>query len=219
MPKMSLMRTFSIILTAVALAGCSSLPYPVKEQASAPVQLTNAQNLAPIPDSTRRVLMLPVYATQAVWEAQRDLDFIFREEMNKLLRFEVVSIGRQEFSAFTQKEQIASTEEIPAEIWAALKQKYAADAILFTDVTSYRPYRPISMGVRAKLIDANTLTVLWAVDSTLDSANESVAKAAREYGEPGDSNARATRSQLTLLSPRRFAAFTASQVYATLPKR
>src|SRR5262245_49094749 len=145
---MNLQPSLRFLLCALfaGFAGCSTAPPDHQRQTSPAVQLANV-HLEPVPSNLRRVAMLPIFTTQNYIEAQKDLDNIFRGELSKLLRFEVVPVTRPELSAVIQKEQIASHELIPAELIPVLRDKFGADAVLFVDLTSYRPYRPIAIGI------------------------------------------------------------------------
>jgi hypothetical protein len=177
------------------------------------VQLANARS-RPLAPSIRRVLALPLCMPQIAGVSQRDIDTAFESELNKHQRFEVVRINRGDLATLLGKEEISSAESFPAEVLSTLRQRFAPDAILFTDITSFRPYRPLAMGVRAKLVEAQTMREIWAVDSTLDSAHDEVEQAARNSGTD-----RGPHSGLILQSPRAYAKFVAQQIFATLPPR
>ena len=205
-------------LLALSAIGCRTLPGSPERQGAPGRQFSNVFSTS-LPASVRRVAMLPIYSPQTIGDAQRDLDTIFSSELTKMLRFEVVPISRSDLAAYAHREQIASSDIVPPEVFAAIREKSGADAVLFTDITHYRAYRPISIGVRAKLIDIRSLQPVWSIDSVLDSANSRVADAAREYGSDGSRSDRPAQSELVLQSPRRFGAFVAHQIFSTLPVR
>jgi hypothetical protein len=205
------LRSIAVIISLGALlVGCAG-PNDAERQGSPQVQLTNSRG-RPLPATTRRVLMLPLHIIQVSGEPQRELDAIFETELNKHLRFEVVRMSRSDLAGLIQREDIGATEKFPAAALEVIRQRYAPDAILFTDITSYRPYRPMAIGVRARLLDARSMSELWAVDSTLDAAHEEVQRAATLGSAEGHAG-------LVLQSPRAFAGFVAQQVFATLPPR
>lgn len=207
-----LVRSIAVIISLGAfLTGCASVPNDAERQGSPQVQLTNSRG-RPIPATIRRVLMLPLHIVQVAGEPQRELDTIFETELNKHQRFEVVRMSRAELAGFIQREDIGSTEQFPAAALEAIRQRFSPDAILFTDITSYRPYRPLAIGVRSRLLDARTMSEIWAVDATLDAAHEEVQRAATTGTAEGHAG-------LVLQSPRAFAGFVAQQVFSTLPPR
>lgn len=182
-------------------------------QGSPQVQLANARS-RPLAPNIRRVLAFPLHVPQISGTNQRDLDSTFDTELNKHQRFEVVRISRDELARLTGREEVSSAEAFPADVLAQLRQRYSPDAFLFTDITSYRPYRPMAIGVRARLLEASTLRELWAVDTTLDAAHREVQDAAVSNGSSSGPHA-----GLVLQSPRAFATFVAQQTFSTLPPR
>ena len=95
------------------------------------------------------------------------------------------------------------------------------DGIVFTDLTHYSPYRPLAIGVRAKLVDAASGEVRWAFDYIFDSGTPAIALAAKTYQTRynGDNLPLAGDGGTVLISPTRFARFVANQTYVSLNKK
>lgn len=211
------------LLATLLLAGClSGRSSAVKTHPASPkVQLANVYQ-PPMAGTVTRVAVLPLAGDVQPADALREMDRTFHAEFNKPQVFEGVRVSRSELSDLIHKDQLSSTEAIPRELLLALQQKYSAEAVLFTDVTHYRPYRPISISVRTKLVSLRTNDVLWSIDANFDSAEPAVAEAARTYSRLTEQNPtllKASDSSGVLLSPQRFARFVAREVFATLPKR
>jgi hypothetical protein len=164
-----------------------------------------------------RVALLPIYTRETLGSAQQDMDVIFRGELTKALPYELVQVSRPELMGILHREQISSAEAIPPEAFRALREKYGVSAVMFTDVTLYRPYRPIAIGIRAKLVSMDSLEVLWAADRVIDSADQTTAQSAIHFADPSTKASSARANQVILQSPRRFAAFAASEIYSTMP--
>jgi hypothetical protein len=95
---------------------------------------------------------------------------------------------------------------------------YGAQAVIFVDLTSYAPYRPLAIGFRSKLAAVSNGRLIWSFDELFTTTNSSVANSLRRYyiggdrqGEPFDP----TGDNLT--SPRRFAAYVADTAFHTIP--
>lgn len=213
MPNALPFRVATLLVVATLWTACGTIRRDAEWQGSPQVQLANTRS-RPLPTATRRVLAFPVHVPQIAGPTQRELDATFETELNKQQRFEVVRVSRDELSSILGREEISSTETFPAEALTTLRQRFAPDALLLTDITAYRPYRPLAMGVRARLVDAQTMKELWAIDTTLDSAHEDVARAALAHRGGAD-----VHPGLVLQSPRTFAAFVAQQAFATLAPR
>lgn len=166
----------------------------------------------------RRVAFLPIWNARLPAEYLQDVDSAFSTELAKRALFEIVPISRTQLSNIFGERQLSSVEILPAEALAKLRAQFGVDGVLFTDLTQFSPYRPISMGVRSKLVDAQSGSIRWAFDYVYDTGNGSVAAAAKNYQRlytnpnlplPSDGGS-------ILLSPSRFSRYVASETYGTL---
>ncbi len=204
---------------AVLFGGCQTT-----KKATAFVHSPTPQNYfsgEPVGYPIRRVALLPIFNDKYPAENLRVLDSAFNTELTKKSLFEVVPISRSSLESLFGERQLNSVENLPPDLMAKLRDRYGVDAILFTDITHYSPYRPISVGVRAKLIDAASGEIRWAFDYLFDSGNPAIAVAAKTYQTrfnqdnqplPGDGGA-------VLISPTRFARFVANQTYVSLGQK
>jgi len=207
-------------IVALALGGCAMSALQ-KHPASPQVELGNVYR-PPLSGVLTRVAVLPLAGDVQPPDALREMDKTFHAEFNKPERFEGIQVRRPELIDIIHQDQLYSTDRIPQELLIALRKKYNAEAVLFTDITYYRPYRPIAISVRTKLVDLRTNEVLWAIDSAFDSAEPGVATAARTFSKLTEQNPgilKAADSSGVLLSPQRFARFVAREIFATLPNR
>ena len=91
-----------------------------------------------------------------------------------------------------------------------LRDRYRLDAILVGTITSRRIVSPQVLGMQLDLVSCETGATIWSSDLILDAARESTRDAIaiwarRELGEPDG-------AAMTLLSPKKFAAFAAFQM-------
>jgi hypothetical protein len=63
------------------------------------------------------------------------MDGIFRAELSKVVKYEIVQVSRTDMASLINREAVSSSEIIPSSVIAMLRQKYGADAVLFTDFT------------------------------------------------------------------------------------
>jgi len=181
------------------------------------------------PQGMRRLAVLPIYSTRPIDQTQRDMDGIFRAELSKVVKYEIVQVSRTDMAALVNREAVSSSEIIPASVIAMLRQKYAADAVLFTDFTLFRPYRPLAIGVRSKIVDIKTMDVLWMADGILDAAEPDVSELATQFSETGlqmryvsakvpkgRQREEGSGNQIILQSPRLYAAFVAHEAFSSL---
>jgi hypothetical protein len=169
------------------------------------------------PSGFERVAALPIYYRTPMGGADQDLDEIFRAELSKLLTLEVITISRAELLAVIGEEQIASTAIIPQKLVQFLQDKYAVQGIVFTDMPVYRPYRPLNIAVRSKLVQIPDMQILWSANGILDSAEPGIAASALQYAKRNLRGQTVGSADVILQSPRRYAAFVANGLFGTLP--
>ncbi len=199
---------------------------------SQPTMTAPPQEAAPgivWPAGMRRLAVLPIHANRPIDDVQRDMDGIFRGELSKVVKYEIVDVSRQEMIGLSGHETVSSSAMIPSDVVKALRQKYAADAVMFVDFTVFRPYRPLAIGVRAKIVDLRNMEVIWMADGILDSAEPDVAEMATQFAgsglniryispsiPQGSARESASGNQVILQSPRLYAGFVAHEAFATL---
>ena len=167
----------------------------------------------------RRVLLMPVWGASAMpEESAADLDPVFRQALQEQNRFEVVTMSRSECQRRFGRTALSSAEALPYDFIPTVKRVYAADAVLFVDITVFKPYHPLALGVRARLAAVNNLRLPWTFDNVFAADDPLVAAAARHFyltsvhsGVPGD------LTPAILESPSRFAAYVANATFVTLP--
>lgn len=200
-------------MVALLLGGCMTM-----RRASAPPPPQNY--FAPETEGTpmRRVALLPLWNEKLPGEYLRDVDAAFSAELTKKAIFEVVPVTRSQVEALFGERQLSSVETLPAGALAKLRAQFGVEGVLFTDLTSFSPYRPLSMGVRAKLIDVATAKIRWAFDYIYDTGNASVANAAKKFQLQYSNEHQPLSSDggSILLSPSRFAKYVASETYGSL---
>ncbi len=210
-------NTLRIALCALAavsaLTGCATKPKPLKPLSTIPSYLPEREGTA-----IRRVAILPLYCEQDSAGSLRAMDMAFNAELNKTSLFELVPIGRAQMESLTTRRQISSVEVLPGDLIQQLVARYGVDAVLFTDVTHYFPYQPISVGARSKLVDVRTGQIRWATDYLFDSGRPEVAEAARGYYlKSSQKNLPIPDDGTSILqSPARFSQFVAHETYRTL---
>lgn len=209
-------------IAAALLAGCSELPKPDPAKAGPFYTPSNVtRRSAQLPEDLRRVLVLPSSSVSAVPEESLvRLDEAILAELNRTGRFETVTVRREELRELFGSRAFSSTEALPADLFSRLARRYAADGVLFTDITQLNAYPPLSLGLRFKLARLSDREVIWAADNQFSAADPAVSNAARRHAlalgadrSPGD------LSYTILQNPSRFAGYAAAETFATLPSR
>lgn len=181
---------------------------------------TNYYQKGPIPESVRRVAILPLYSDEWDHLDMANLQQNFASALGKRNQFEVVVVESEQVKRIFGEPQVSSVGMIPADEFATLIDTFGADGVLFTDLTSYSPYRPIVMGVRCKLVDSHTGEILWSFDTVFDSGNPSISTAARRFHLDETAPPYPLQNSSSILqSPLRFSKYVADAAFATLPER
>ena len=216
---MKYLKSSILLLAGVLLTtGCESRKsVTVRQKLDAPQNWFLPSNPGRV---MRRVAMLPAYHARIPGEVLKDVDIALMAELSKKAVFEVVQISRVEMEQLIGVREVSSVEVLPGDLFRKLREQYGVEGVMFTDLTNYSPYRPVSVGVRSKLVDIESGRIHWASDVLLDSSNANVASAAREYQKlycrdnfpiQGDGGT-------VLMSPRLFVKFAAFSNYASLQR-
>jgi len=217
------LRTLGSILTMSGwlflAVGCQTPAFDDPARSGPFFQPTNHVGDPALEPNMRRVILLPVYGGTLVdGETAASFDGIFATELQKQNRFEVVVLTRAESRRRFGADEFSSASALPSGFLTKLKREFAADAVLWVDLTAFRAYRPLILGVRAKLATVEQTRLVWTFDNVFSADNPAVANSARRHFV--DQTHTAVPADLTrsaLQSPRRFAAYVAAATFATLP--
>jgi hypothetical protein len=168
----------------------------------------------------RRVAVLPISCDTPIEASLGELDSAVTAELAKTSLFELVPITREALDSRFGRRQFSSVEVLPGDVLTKLRADYGVDGVLFTDLTHYRPYLPISIGMRSKLIDVQTGEVRWAFDHLFDTSNIATAREAEGYYLTTTTPSRAVEhgldSTAILQSPSRFTKYVAWEAFRSL---
>ena len=205
---------------ALLLGGCAVLSgLPGAPDRTPLFHAKNFSGEATMPAAVRRVVVLPVSGGGVVGqEVVATLDPVVRTALQEQTRFEVVALTREECRARFGAPDFSSAAALPAEFLGRVAHAFAADAVLFVDLTVYDPYGPLQVGFRAKLAAVEDVRLIWSYDEKISTADPAVESSLRRiYHAPG-----ATPVDLStayLQSPLRFASYAAQVMFQTLPPR
>jgi len=211
-----------LVLGACLFAGCTSTELAQLQLHGPYFQPQNRAGVDRLPDTLRRVALLPLHGEQAMVPAEMlaTLDGVFASELMHTERFEVVPVTPETLSRLFGARQFSSVDALPHEFLTTLAKELDVDGVLFVDITTFTAYPPLSLGVRAKLALANTAALIWSFDTVFTTADPSVANAARRHALGlGSDNPPVDLSRTVLQSPAHFGAYVAAATFSTLPSR
>jgi len=207
----------------VCLAFSTSCRKSKQDKALAEAQPYTVTNLYPIerlPVYFNRVVVMPVYLAGASQNISGFVDDIVNQELAQARLFETIRFSTQSSKSYFGKERINSSDSLPDNFLEILKSLTQANGVLFVDVLAFQSYRPLSISLRAKLVDLNSGDFMWAIDETIDSSHASVIAASRLYENTNHVRALSAKTSSSVLqSPRSFTKFSAHKIFTTLPIR
>lgn len=208
--------------TVLALGGCESsdrakMPWTQTPQ-FAPHNYIGDQNM---PTTMLRVVLLPVAGTDVTSpETAAELDPVFATALGRQMRFEVVTLSRNECLRRFGREAISSASALPPDMLKALGHDFAAQGVLFVDLTTFEAYRPLAIGVRAKLASVADGRLVWSFDEVFSADNPMIANSVRRYfSSSSPTDIPMDNSSSAFISPNKFAIYVADTVFRTLPRR
>lgn len=219
-------RSFLIVVFLLLMTGVvASASVSAREakrlaaQVYTPVNFTGDKVL---PATLHRVVLLPVYVGTTVSpETAATIDEALFSALQRSARFEVVVLTREESRRWFGATEFSSAGALPHGYVSVVAAKFAADAVLFVDLTVFKPYRPLATGFRAKLIAPGDLEhFTWSFDEVISADVPGVANSARRQFQQTDrSDQPVDLSPAVLQNPSRFATFAATAMFQTLPPR
>jgi len=208
----------------VVCAQASGQPQPLPAVPSR-VRSDNTFQASPVlPRDLRRVAVLPVAwegGSTDLSQGSETLGPILLAELIKTEKFEAVAVSPEDLQHQTGRQSWTGSEILPVNLLSSLQRVHGCDAVLFCQLTTFRPYAPQAVGWRMKLVDARTGSILWAVDREFDAKKEASLNHARLYSTVRQwfSPESANNQWRIENSPRQFGRHTLAQVLSTLPSR
>ena len=214
----------SVVITALVLAfffsGCRKFHQDKIVADATPYSPTNLYPIERLPTYFNRVAVLPSFHTDGSSPVLNYSDSILLKELSKIGIFESVSVSSQFCLENFGKERLSSTESLPESFFKVIEDNFAANGVLFLELHSFNSYRPLSIGIRAKLVDIKSGEFMWAIDETIDGGDASVIVSSHAYEKNHHVQSLSAKTSSSILqSPRLFAKFAMSTIFSTLPNR
>lgn len=207
-----------LVLGTLFLSGCAT-PAGKSATAKTSFQVDNVfTRQSSLPPGLRRVLVLPLAGNKSnneFAEGCKMLDPILLTELTRAEDFEVVPASPESLEHSTGQPTWSSTEALPSDFFQVVRRLYLCDAVMFCELTAFRPYPPLVIGWRLKLVDVHTQNILWSADEVFDASQPGVLSTSWRTLLTGNQ----TEADWTIRnSPRLFGQNAADQLFATLPK-
>jgi hypothetical protein len=222
-------RHFDCLLAGLAacglLAGCASPESLSQIDLMKPAyHPDNVFQYTPVlPYDLKRVAVLPLACDESRYDLQdgcHSLDPILQAELIKTKRFEVIPVSCEVLQSRTGQSTWTGAEKLPSTFFDSLREVYGCEGVLFCQLTVYRPYAPLAVGWRMRLVDVRTRQTVWATDELFDASFQKPPKdrIVNPLEVPYMTDDSVKRWSV-LNSPREFGRYAAAQIVGTLPAR
>jgi len=105
---------------------------------------------------------------------------VFADELQDPMLTEIV-VAPESDARLCGEGGLATRPVIDVEALIDSSKRYRADAFLFGTVTRYRPYDPPALGLKLRMIDARSGSLLWAAETLMDATRRDVRRSAELY--------------------------------------
>ena len=210
--KNLLIITFAItLISIVIICGCSvTMPEKAEINPLRFYRYPNA-NMSKI----GRVVILELDNESANQNLGSDITIALAEEIQKKQIFGLDTLTKS--NPKWRSIDIDQDKPITAEQLLDIHSKFNADAVLFGQVTHYRPYPRNSIGLKLKLLDCQTGQMLWAIDQVWDSTDVAIENRIQSFfNKQMRSGYEPMEWEITMLSPRIYNKYVAYEIARTL---
>jgi hypothetical protein len=159
-----------------------------------------------------RIVLAPFDAPRCTPAEAELLRNALGAELQSLLVSEIVLAPADDANLLLES-GLPLRRDFDAEVFINARQKYGADAFVFTSITRYRAYEPPVLGLKVRMFSASTGRLLWASESLMDSTQRDVRRRGeRFYNRSALGGNRLYGSDLVFTVPQYYAAFVSSEV-------
>lgn len=218
--KTTLAAAFTLIGISLLFGSCRRFEQEKIIREHEPFTPSNLYPTERLPAYLTRIAVLPCHYSDQDSALLQYADETFQQELAGQRLFETVVVTPAKMKALFGTSRVYSAEELPENFLPTIAAATGANGVLFVDLHAYRPYRPLALGVRAKLVDLRSADFLWAIDETFDSARAEIQNSANLFQRESQVHNLSGRTGGSVLSsPRAFAKYVAATTFSTLPER
>lgn len=195
------------LLLAALCQACTSPPRPVP---------TNHFKADPADLATvRRVMVLPFSQPSGRGADGMQIRDVFLQELTKLQRFEVVPLP-ESASEHAEIHRDLTRGKLSTNALVALSERYNIDGVLIGTVTAYRPYPPMRLGMRTRIVSLHSGQTVWAAEGLYDANDARTVEDLRHYAATfATAEASLHGWELNMIAPTKYAAYVAHRLAAT----
>ena len=205
--------------------GCTQLLNQRDTSYSGPFHTVANVYISPegLPANLQRVAVMPLMPGRGNRAAERGVPLIqqaFTEELSRARVFDVVTLTPNGLDTLVGVQALYADSRLPIEFISKIKEETGCQAVLFSELTTFRAYPPVAVGWKLHLFDLETEELVWAADEVFDAGQAAVANALRRHIREKLSPNNAAATQLLVLdSPREMARFSLGELIGTFTQK
>lgn len=164
-----------------------------------------------------RVGVLPICSEGMM---DRDLSIMQKILQTTLIEqgaFEAIQIPQEFLLTQFQTSQFKSNELLPRYFLEQIKQYYDLDGVLFCEISTYDPYRPVKIGLKAQLVQTDTKKTIWMAEDFFDSHDKHVLAGIHTYCQNKKASSLELFDEAFLSSPQALATYAFETLFNTIP--
>ena len=171
----------------------------------------------------KRVAMMPLTSGRGNRNAERgvhQMQVVLTEEFSRNRVFDIVTVTPDRLQRIFGRRAIYADEPLPHDFLQTLQRETGCQAVLFTELTTFRAYPPVALGWKIHLFDLKSENLIWAVDEVFDGGQNPVANSLRKHIRKNHSAHNSAATELLVLdSPREMARYSLSELIPTIVKK
>jgi hypothetical protein len=175
-------KSLLALVAPLFLGGCAFLEIEMPPPPVAAYVPVNHRGEDRLPAEIHRVAVLPAYGGDVTDpESATALDLVLLSALQRQMRFEIVTLSRDDCRRLFGSGSVGSTDALPPGLLEKIATTYAVDAVLFTDITVYQPYRPLALGFRSKLATVRDVRLVWTFDEVFSAGQAAMLTSVKNY--------------------------------------
>lgn len=214
-----------VLLLLISCTGCKVLPEKswipdwtnVEKRELPPFSRSRSKELDS--QTIRNVLVVPFLVDKGPEREAEMVTRVFKAELANANLFKLVTPSERPLELIDVTDTLWELGFVDVDSLVEAKKKYMVDAFLFGQITSFKPYIPLVLGVKITLVSALTGGVLWSVDGVFNSEQKEVVKLAKDYYKGYYSSGQSLYGwELMLVSMERYSQFISNMLISTIAK-
>ena len=144
--------TFIFLSTFILFSSCRKFKQEEVVAKAEPFKPTNIYPVERLPLNFTRVVLLPCFHNDPDNSILKFCDQVFFQELAQERIFEIIQLSTENLQSLVGQKRLSSTGRLPANFLKIIEDYTGANGVLFIDLDSYKPFRPMTLGLGLNLL-------------------------------------------------------------------